>query len=90
MVAGRLVVEEALLSARYADAADVHAPTCPVPLPLSGDDVYMFGLPWDPWLAYGGSPATPGDTGFVLSTLAAARRAAARLWAVARRAVGRR
>jgi hypothetical protein len=52
IVTSRIVVAEALLAARYADLAEDADPVTPSPLPLSGDDIYMFGLPWDPWLAH--------------------------------------
>lgn len=71
MATGSLLVTEVLLSARYSGATDACAPAYPGLLPLSGDEIYMFGLPWDPWLAYAvpARQATPGQLALALPSL---------------------
>ncbi|MHB0878527.1 MAG: hypothetical protein ACYC5O_21020 [Anaerolineae bacterium] len=91
MTATEPVVIEATFAKPCPDAiGGAHGATGAMPLPLSGDEVYMLGLPWEPWLAYDNGPAMAGDPTYLLAVLAAVRRAALRLWGGAGRLLARR
>ena len=58
-------------------------------LPLCCDEVYMLGLPWDPWPTCDCDYATAGDPTFMPAIMMATRRLCTRLWLAAERLAAR-
>ena len=90
MMAGKPETTEVAASVAYMDGPfDTDASSVALSAPLCSDEVYMFGMPWEPWLACDCGFTAVGDPTFMPAPMVATRRICTSLWLAAESLVAR-